>query len=443
MRVAGNTSLRRYMHNLQRNMSNKNKAENQLYSGRLFNRASENPITAARALRVRKGLYNLETYQDNLKTADMIYTTAESSVMGVSAIMQTVYESLVRGATGSLSKSDAAIVAGTIERNAEEMAQLMNVIVADRRIFGGVNSSSLAFKIEMDPNTDIGGGIVRYHGVPVNQYQLPELFPYSGTSYTDVGIGMTLQDGDTIDKQSAIPVTFSGVDILGCGLDNSLIRLNLDRFTSGASYSLDVSVGADKRTMTFTIPDDPASPGAPADPEVVARTINQAFLATFGNNFITVGAQGGTVINNIAGRPPLTIENTPPPPGQPWDFEQASIDTFPTGFSGNVIQLTLDAARALKADDRERAAQIADALFALQTNVSMTIAGIGNTSQFVEFNLERTTNNIYSLKEQQTDMEASKPEEQITLIKVFEMMFSAQLQMGAQIVPTSIFNFIR
>jgi hypothetical protein len=48
-----------------------------------------------------------------------------------------------------------------------------------------------------------------------------------------------------------------------------------------------------------------------------------------------------------------------------------------------------------------------------------------------------------SLLEQQKDMEASKPEEQITTIKVMEALFSAQLQMGAQVIPMSIFNFIR
>ncbi|MDR2558521.1 MAG: flagellar hook protein, partial [Oscillospiraceae bacterium] len=102
----------------------------------------------------------------------------------------------------------------------------------------------------------------------------------------------------------------------------------------------------------------------------------------------------------------------------------------------------LDSAQALKDDNRLLAAQFADALFALQTNVSLTLAEIGNMQEFIEFNLERTTNNMMSLLEQQKDLEASKPEEQITMIKVLEALFSAQLQMGANLLPMSIFNFI-
>ncbi|MCL2693917.1 MAG: hypothetical protein FWE60_02290, partial [Oscillospiraceae bacterium] len=150
----------------------------------------------------------------------------------------------------------------------------------------------------------------------------------------------------------------------------------------------------------------------------------------------------GLVINNVAGGPPITIENTPPKEGEP-GFMQAGITVQATGFSGNVIQLVMDSAQALKADDRYLAAQFADALFALQTNVSLTIARIGSMQEFIDFNLDRTTNNLMSLLEQQKDMEASKPEEQITTIKVMEALFSAQLQMGAQVIPMSIFNFIR
>ncbi|MCL1823573.1 MAG: hypothetical protein FWG44_05160 [Oscillospiraceae bacterium] len=434
MRIAGNTVLRRYMHNLERNMGNKNKAENQLYSARYFNRASENPIKAARALRVRKAINDLDTYQDNLRTANAIYENAESSVMKVSSIMQSVYEHLIKGAHGSYNEDDAEIIADSIDRFAEEMVQLMNIIVADRRIFGGVNNSSLAFKIE--------NGNAYYHGIPLNQYQNPELFPYNGISYTDIGIGMTLNSSGRIDPQSALPITFNGAEILGCGLDSKKITFDLDTYEPGRDYSINVSIGKEMQTVKFTAPG--AIGDLVMDKDALVDTINDALFKTFNNRYITVGKESGLVTNNVAGKPEVSVISTPYNGNPTHDtYLPAGITSIPNGFSANVIQLVMDSAQALKDDDRFLAAQYADALFALQTNVSLTIAKIGNTEEFIEFNLDRTTNNRMTLLEQQKDLEASKPEEQITMIKVLESIFSAQLQMGAQIVPMSIFNFIR
>jgi flagellin-like hook-associated protein FlgL len=411
-------------------MNNKNRAENQLYSGRQFNRASENPVQAARALRVRKALYDIEVQQNNLRRAEMIYSNAESSMMKVSAIMQSVYESLIHGAHGSLNRDDAGIVADTIDQYANEMVQLMNIVVADRRIFGGLNNSQLAFRIDQGPG---GNNTVTYHGVPTTRFQDPNAFPFSGTSYTDIGIGLNLADNGRVDAQSAIPVTFNGMEILGCGLSSKVQTIDLDNMVAGTIYSIDVVIGSDRRSVQFT---------AGADRDATAANINSALFTRLGHGGITIGAESGLVISHIAGNPNITVENTPHRVGQPIRPE-VIIHTAPTGFSGNAIQLVLDSAQALKADDRELAARYADAIFALQTNISLTLAKIGNMQEFIEFNLDRTTNNRMSLLEQQHDFEASKPEEQITKIKVFEAMFSAQLQMGAQIVPMSIFNFIR
>jgi flagellin-like hook-associated protein FlgL len=437
MRIAGGTILRRYMHNLERNMGNQNREQHRLFSARNFNRASENPIAAARSLRIRKAISDINVFQDNLKTANMIYENAESSIMKVSAIMQTVYEQLIYGATGSVNRDDAVIIAETIDRNAEEMVQLMNIVVADRRIFGGINNSSRAFSTAPSG----GGTTVFYHGQPVNMFQDPSHFRYSGVSYADIGIGIGMTGANLtgrIDPQSAIPITFNGAAILGSGLDGKRSFLDLEQIGepaggSSLDYSLDISVGSSQRTVTFTIP-------AGATDTSKVNIINNELNRIFGSQ-VRIGASG-MFISQVAGSPEVSVINTLPSPGQP-AFEQAVITETAVGFSSNVIQLTFDAAQALKNDDRLLAAQFADALFALQTNVSLELARIGNMQQFIEFNLDRTTNNMMSLLEQQKDLEASKPEEQITLIKVLESIFNAQLQMGAQMLPMSIFNFIR
>ena len=121
MRIAGDTIRRNYLSRYETNYGDKYNSEKKIYSGRQFDRASENPIDAARALRVRKSMSEVETYQDNLKTANSIYTNAETSLMALSGILQTTYEKLVEGADGTRNPDDMKILAMSIDNYAEEM----------------------------------------------------------------------------------------------------------------------------------------------------------------------------------------------------------------------------------------------------------------------------------------------------------------------------------
>ena len=248
MRIAGDTIRRNYLSRYETNYGDKYGSEKKIYSGRQFDRASENPIDAARALRVRKSMAEVETYQDNLKTADSIYTNAESSLMALSTILQTTYEKLVEGADGTRNPDDMNIIAMSIDNYAEEMVQSLNIDIADRKVFGGLNNETAAFKIEGSE----AGKYVTYNGVAVNSSNDPTSFPYSGVSYLDIGIGMsTDKTNGRIDDQSALPITFNGVQCTGCGMTNKTASIELYSITPGNEYSMDISAGGKSRTIKF------------------------------------------------------------------------------------------------------------------------------------------------------------------------------------------------
>lgn len=249
MRIAGNTLRRNYLSRYEKNYSDKYNSEKKIYSGRQFDRASENPINAARALRIRKSIAEVETYQDNLKSADSIYTNAETAMRTVSSIIQSVYEKLVEGAHGTRNLNDLEIIAKEIDNYAEEMVQSLNIDIADRKVFGGLNNETVAFKIE-----GVGEDKhVTYNGVAVNSSNDPESFPFSGTSYLDIGIGMATDErSDRIDDQTALPITFNGAECTGCGMTSKTAALDLTHLVIGQTYKLSVTVGGKQRDVEFT-----------------------------------------------------------------------------------------------------------------------------------------------------------------------------------------------
>ena len=114
MRITGNTVTRRYLSNLGKNYSRLNASENKITSNSKYTRASQSPLEAARALKVRKAMSETETYQTNLNNATAIYEAAESAIMGISDLVQSTYEKLIYGANGTQDDDENVIIAQTI-----------------------------------------------------------------------------------------------------------------------------------------------------------------------------------------------------------------------------------------------------------------------------------------------------------------------------------------
>ena len=434
MRIAGNTITRNYLKRLETNLSNKCKSENRIDSYRQFDRASECPAQAASAMRVRKAINNLNRYQTNLKTADNIYSSAESSVMQISELIQSAYEKAIEAANGTNLEANThtpdqlQMLATSVETFGDEMMRLMNLTVADRKIFGGVNNSTNPYGVITSSD---GSKTVTYNGVSVNAYTDPSMFPSSASSYCDIGLGMTLNDKGEVDPQSALKLTFNGAEILGCGYQSSKAVLKPDSLTDGSEYRLEVAVGDKKEYITFT---------AGADKAATATAINDALKAAFGED-VQMNSAGDIV--SASGKPVTAANANIDANGDGTnDYEDIDVSVKGTGYSNNVIQNIYDAAQAIREGDGAVIAKFADQIYSLQTKVSLSIADIGNTEKFIEFNQDRITKNLYSLTERQNDLESTDLAAEATNLKMLQSIYNATLQMSASVIPTSIFNFI-
>ena len=424
MRIATNRATSNYLKRLENNYSQKYKSELKISSFRQFQYASEAPAQAATAMRVRKAIANLNNYQENLKTANSIYSTAESSVSAISELIQSTYEKCIEAANGTHTQDQMDILADEIETFADEMSRLMNLTVADRRIFGGTNNNQKAFAIETSGTYKY----VTYNGIPVNQYNDPSMYPFSNSSYTDVGLGMTLNENGIVDEQSALKVTFNGMEVLGCGIASTAGFVNLQSIEENAEYEFEIAIGDQKFNVSFT--------GVAGGAEANRAVINDALKNALGHDKITV-AEYGTFVNQL-NKESITVRSI----GQENGKSELSMGNQPVGYSNNVIQNILDAAACIRTMDGEAIARFADQVYSLQTTVSLALADFGHTTQFIEFNQTRITNNLYSLTERQNDLESTDLEEESTTWALLDAIYSASLQMTTHAVPQSIFDFI-
>lgn len=113
------------------------------------------------------------------------------------------------------------------------------------------------------------------------------------------------------------------------------------------------------------------------------------------------------------------------------------------GDSKNIIQLTFDAAEALRNGDKETCWRLLDKIYAAQEEVLISLTNFGAKSESLEFHLNKVETDRYNLQVQQKQIEAADLTQEITDYKSAQAAYNATLQMGSSVLPSSIFDFIR
>lgn len=250
MRLTNNTLLRGYNRSLNRLKVAKNDCEQKITSQRKFSRASDAPLSAAKALNVRKSQYYSEQHKENLKVASKFYTEAETSLLQVSEKMAQIREIIIAACNTTKDSIDYSIYSQQLETYAKELCAIFNTDSAGRSIFGGESDDAMPFEIINDSNGR--PSTVLYQGVPVNSLNDFSAFPYSNKVYVDVGLGMrTDQAEHTTDPMSVLDISFNGAEITGCGAESSVADIDLSSIKEGRQYVFDIYCDGIKKTIDF------------------------------------------------------------------------------------------------------------------------------------------------------------------------------------------------
>lgn len=192
--------------------------------------------------------------------------------------------------------------------------------------------------------------------------------------------------------------------------------------TENASYKLKVMYGTSVKDIEFM---------GGADNDATIANINKALGDAFGVGAPTVAADGKVTAGDTA----VILSNSV-------DTDKSVVERERI-YSNNYIQLTLDAARALRNGDIGYANGCLDRIATAKENLLAEIADMGCNEEFIEFNITRITTRSENLSERQNDLEVVDAKKEITLWKTYEAMYNACLQMSSSVVPNSIFNYIK
>ncbi len=220
MRITENMMTATYNRNLQRNISDLASSNLKLSSRRQYNHVSEDPATASKAFAIRDQIARSEEHISVVKNARGELETADSNIITLNSILETVYEKATK-AGGASSQDSMDAIAEELGGLKEEILQTMNARYGDKFLFSGSSNSEAPFTVDSDGNLMFNGKLVDAYDKDNPDTYFDENKPV----YLDIGFGTYASGMNT--AKTGIKISTSGVDVLGYGRDENGLPNNL------------------------------------------------------------------------------------------------------------------------------------------------------------------------------------------------------------------------
>jgi len=225
-----------------------NKTDEQIATNKRVNRPSDDPVAAARILKLDQEVSRIETYERNAQLANNRLSQEENAISSSLNILQSVRELTVQAGNGSLSANDRLSISSEMKERLQQMAQMANTQDASGEyIFSGFQGGTPAFANE-------GNGWT---------YQGDE-----GQRMLEIDDGVTVAISDNgkgiFDR---IPAAANATTTSVSGRINSVSVINRSDLQDGGLASLELTISAsnelqyvDKDGVTQSVAFEPGEP---------------------------------------------------------------------------------------------------------------------------------------------------------------------------------------
>ncbi|BAK17708.1 flagellin [Solibacillus silvestris StLB046] len=142
MRITQSMLSSNMLRNLNTSYGKMSKLQEQINSGKIINRPSDDPVVAVKGMGYRVDLDKIEQYQRNMNTAHNWIDSSDEALDQVGNALQRVQELVTQAANDSNTSEDRQKIQVEIEQIQQQMRDLANTKVGENYIFSGTNTSS-------------------------------------------------------------------------------------------------------------------------------------------------------------------------------------------------------------------------------------------------------------------------------------------------------------
>jgi flagellar hook-associated protein 3 FlgL len=149
MRVTNKSLVRTFLSDLNNNLNNMRKYQEQLSSGKEIRRPSDNPAGAVKAMRFTSSINRNDQYLKNIENASAWLDTTDTALGQMTDSLQRIRELTIAASNGTNSTSEYDAYKAEIVQRIEEIAQQGNTTFDGRYIFAGSMTTTTPFKTDM------------------------------------------------------------------------------------------------------------------------------------------------------------------------------------------------------------------------------------------------------------------------------------------------------
>lgn len=145
MRITNQGMLNNYLNNLNRNLTQMQKYQDQLSSGKEIRRPSDDPFAVTRSMSLHTSINQNDQYLRNIEDSLGWTDMTDTALGSMGDIMNRLRELTIQGANGTLSDTDQGAVQDEVEQLIDQIAQIGNTNYDGRYIFAGQDTTKPPF----------------------------------------------------------------------------------------------------------------------------------------------------------------------------------------------------------------------------------------------------------------------------------------------------------
>jgi len=137
LRITNNMLINNMMHNLSNNLTRTQKYQYQLATGKKIRLPSDDPIVAAKALKLRTDVSEIQQFKRNTDDAINWMDITESTLNQITELVHRMREITNQAANGTNTAEDVEKIKAEAEHLKKQLIDLANITYAGRYIFSG------------------------------------------------------------------------------------------------------------------------------------------------------------------------------------------------------------------------------------------------------------------------------------------------------------------
>lgn len=148
MRVTNKTLVNTFLSNLNRNLNNMSKYQDQLSSGKEIRRPSDDPYAVTRSMELHSAINRNDQYLRNIEDSIGWLDTTDTALGQITDSLQRIRELMISSTSGTKAQTDIDANRLEIEQRIQEIVQTGNTMFDGKYIFAGNKTTDAPFEFD-------------------------------------------------------------------------------------------------------------------------------------------------------------------------------------------------------------------------------------------------------------------------------------------------------